>query len=159
MTFQGWMHRNFWDAGGKKCPSLYSFFACSSCAVVTWPCDVIVVSNLLDMNIITIFSIGTQHRHNSWLAGHYKAMANSMSAAYVHNRWWYRNKRPISLAKIPTSYHTLPKKSQIILLHKLFPHGDLWKSPFFLVSLCRYRWVYGWVYWWGLIKSHHLTLF
>mgnify|MGYP001801608753 CR=1 FL=1 len=43
----------------KKCPSIHSLFACFSDAVVTWPCDVIAVSYLLDMNVLLLFSIST----------------------------------------------------------------------------------------------------
>ena len=89
-SFKGGCTETFEMQADKKCPSLYSIIACSDDAVVTWLCDVIAVSSLLDMNIITIFSIGTQHRPNSWLAGHHRTMANFMSAAYVRNRCWYQ---------------------------------------------------------------------
>ena len=74
----------------KKCPSIYSLFACFNDDVVTWPCDVIAVSQLLDMNFIHSYFQLVLHRHNIWLARHHKTMANFMSVAYVHNRWRYQ---------------------------------------------------------------------
>ena len=59
----------------KNCHSIYSLFACFSDVVVTWPCDVIAVSHLLDMNVIHSYFQLVIHRHNIWLAGHHKTMA------------------------------------------------------------------------------------
>ena len=53
----------------KKCPSKYSVFDCFSDPVVTWPCDVIFASHLLDMNIVLMFSISTTEAQHFDLQG------------------------------------------------------------------------------------------
>ena len=65
----------------KKYPSIHSLFPCFSDALVTWPCDVIAVSHILDMKVIYSYFQPVLHRHNIWLSGHHKTMANFMSVA------------------------------------------------------------------------------
>ena len=52
----------------KKCPFIFFVFVCFDDAVVTWPYDVIAVSNWLDINVIHPYLQLVLHRHICWHA-------------------------------------------------------------------------------------------
>ena len=90
----------------KKCPSKYSLFACFSDVLVTWLCDIIAVSHILDMNVINSYFQSLLHRYNTWVAGQHKTMANFMSVAYVRNRCWYNYNVPQEHLRLDAPFDT-----------------------------------------------------
>ena len=70
----------------KNTSLLSSLCACFSDAVVTWPCDVIAVSHLLDIIGYECLTQLELCRKNICHTGHHITMASFESVAYVHNR-------------------------------------------------------------------------
>ena len=71
----------------QNAPLLSSLLAGFSDAVVTWPCDVIAVSHLLDTKFNSYLQLELR-RQNVRYAGHHKTMANFKPVVYVHKRCW-----------------------------------------------------------------------
>ena len=105
----------------QKCPSIYSLFACFSDTVVTWPWDVIAVSNYWIWMLYSYFHQGL-HRHNSWLAWYHKTMTNFMSVAYVHNLCRYQFNKGIERFRFP--------RWREFLTRDITSHCEMWRHAF-----------------------------